>query len=554
MDLGGFFMLTKKTNSPIVAAQKAEVKSDIRYILNRLVSMIETNKKEYDALVSNICAELDAKKVVNGVKTTEDKFSLQECYVIRQALHSNLVRILEASKVQSSSKSKTKKSVTSSVTNIRYVADPSGKYHVIGEEDGKERILFQTDNEQTAKDFVSDKSILAAEEVDTQDDSGDEELRADDIDAVVDDEMSVDENEDVDAFGDEMAEIDNVASKYDELVEAGNNLLSAIDMGIDEVARLEAVTNLAEIRVKIEDIIDELDNINLNDIDPLGNSGEDVSTRLNKIADEMKALETKSIDIIGEYVPGSTNDSMGSDAENEIQDVVESAEMVEDIDSNSEIDYEDDTIGDVVDDETSDTLEEKISDRAVDLDNSNMDSTDEEFEADTEDADTEETDDIVDDNTFDDTDIADENPEDISIISQLDEAIDKLLDSVIVPGNKVDEVADIKNQIENLTESLNGNEAEAVEDELVDFQDDSEDVTDIVPVDESDSAKIDDAIEQTMDDSELTQSQNPAADAVDPAEASVNKDDSEDSDNKAIFGNGEDKYSNRRNRNKRKRF
>lgn len=548
-------MLTKKTNSPIVAAQKAEVKSDIRYILNRLVSMIETNKKEYDALVSNICTELDAKKVVNGVKTTEDKFSLQECYVIRQALHSNLVRILEASKVQSSSKSKAKKSVTSSVTNIRYVADPSGKYHVIGEEDGKERILFQTDNEQTAKDFVSDKSILAAEEVDGADDATEaEELRADDMDAVVDDEMSVDENEDTVEFDDEMSEIDDIASKYDELVDAGNNLLSAIDMGIDEVARLEAVTNLAEIRVKIEDIIDELNNINLNDIDPLGNSGEDVSTRLNKIADEMKALETKSIDIIGEYVPGSTNDSMGSDAENEIQDVVESAEMVEDIDSNSEIDYEDDTIGDVVDDETSDTLEEKISDRAVDLDNNNMDSTDEEFEADTEDVDTEETDDIMDDNMFDDMDIADESSEDVSIISQLDEAIDKLLDSVIVPGNKVDEVADIKNQIENLTESLSGNEAEAGDDELVDFQDDSEDVTDIVPVDESDSAEIDDAIEQTMDDSELTQTQNPAADAVDPAEACVNKDGSEDSENKAIFGNGEDKYSNRRNRNKRKRF
>lgn len=548
-------MLTKKTNSPIVAAQKAEVKSDIRYILNRLVSMIETDKKEYDALVSNICTELDAKKVVNGVKTTEDKFSLQECYVIRQALHSNLVRILEASKVQPSSKSKTKKSVTSSVTNIRYVADPSGKYHVIGEEDGKERILFQTDNEQTAKDFVSDRSILAAEEVDDPDDATEtEELRADDMDAAVDDEMSVDENEDTVEFDDEMSEIDDIASKYDELVDAGNNLLSAIDMGIDEVARLEAVTNLAEIRVKIEDIIDELNNINLNDIDPLGNSGEDVSTRLNKIADEMKALETKSIDIIGEYVPGSTNDSMGSDAENEIQDVVESAEMVEDIDSNSEIDYEDDTVDDVVDDETSDTLEEKISDRAVDLDNSNMDSAEEEFEADDEDMDTEETDDVVDDNTFDDMDIADENPEDVSIISQLDEAIDKLLDSVIVPGNKVDEVADIKNQIENLTESLSGNDAEAVEDELADFQDDNEDVTDIVPVDESDSAEIDDAIEQTMDDSELTQTQNPAADAVDPAEACVNKDDSEDNENKAIFGNGEDKYSNRRNKNKRKRF
>lgn len=549
-------MLTKKTNSPIVAAQKAEVKSDIRYILNRLVSMIETNKKEYDALVSNICAELDAKKVVNGVKTTEDKFSLQECYVIRQALHSNLVRILEASKVQSSSKSKTKKSVTSSVTNIRYVADPSGKYHVIGEEDGKERILFQTDNEQTAKDFVSDKSILAAEEVDTQDDSGDEELRADDIDAVVDDEMSVDENEDADAFGDEMAEIDNVASKYDELVEAGNNLLSAIDMGIDEVARLEAVTNLAEIRVKIEDIIDELDNINLNDIDPLGNSGEDVSTRLNKIADEMKALETKSIDIIGEYVPGSTNDSMGTDAESEVQDVVESAEMVEDIDSNSEIDYEDDTIDDIVDDDSSDSLEEKISDRAVDLDNSNVNSDEDEFETDTdaEDIDVEETDDVVDDSMPDDEVIADENPEDVSIISQLDEAIDKLLDSVIVPGNKVDEVADIKNQIESLTDSLNGNAAEDVEDEFADFQDDGEATTDIVPVDESDSAEIDDTIEQTMDDSELTQSQNPAADAVDPAEASVNKDDSEDSNNKAIFGNGEDRYSNRRNKNRRKRF
>ena len=548
-------MLTKKTNSPIVAAQKAEVKSDIRYILNRLVSMIETDKKEYDALVSNICTELDAKKVVNGVKTTEDKFSLQECYVIRQALHSNLVRILEASKVQPSSKSKTKKSVTSSVTNIRYVADPSGKYHVIGEEDGKERILFQTDNEQTAKDFVSDRSILAAEEVDDPDDATEtEELRADDMDAAVDDEMSVDENEDTTEFDDEMSEIDDIASKYDELVDAGNNLLSAIDMGIDEVARLEAVTNLAEIRVKIEDIIDELNNINLNDIDPLGNSGEDVSTRLNKIADEMKALETKSIDIIGEYVPGSTNDSMGSDAENEIQDVVESAEMVEDIDSNSEIDYEDDTVDDVVDDETSDTLEEKISDRAVDLDNSNMDSTEEEFEADDENTVVEETDDVVDDNMFDDMDITDENPEDVSIISQLDEAIDKLLDSVIVPGNKVDEVADIKNQIENLTESLSGNEADAAEDELADFQDDNEDVTDIVPVDESDSAEIDDAIEQTMDDSELTQTQNPAADAVDPAEACVNKDDSEDSENKAIFGNGEDKYSNRRNRNKRKRF
>lgn len=548
-------MLTKKTNSPIVAAQKAEVKSDIRYILNRLVSMIETNKKEYDALVSNICTELDAKKVVNGVKTTEDKFSLQECYVIRQALHSNLVRILEASKVQSSSKSKTKKSVTSSVTNIRYVADPSGKYHVIGEEDGKERILFQTDNEQTAKDFVSDKSILAAEEVDDDVDATEtEELRADDMDAVVDDEMSVDENEDTTEFDDEMAEIDDIASKYDELVDAGNNLLSAIDMGIDEVARLEAVTNLAEIRVKIEDIIDELNNINLNDIDPLGNSGEDVSTRLNKIADEMKALETKSIDIIGEYVPGSTNDAMGTDAESEIQDVVESAEMVEDIDSNSEIDYEDDTIDDVVDDDTSDTLEEKISDRADDLDNNNIDSTEEEFEADAEDVDTEETDDAVDDNMFDDIDISDENQEDVSIISQLDEAIDKLLDSVIVPGNKVDEVADIKNQIENLTESLSGNETEAVEDEFADFQDNNEDVTDIVPVDESDSAEIDDAIEQTMDDSELTQTQNPAADAVDPAEACVNKDDSEDSENKAIFGNGEDKYTNRRNRNKRKRF
>lgn len=548
-------MLTKKTNSPIVAAQKAEVKSDIRYILNRLVSMIETNKKEYDALVSNICTELDAKKVVNGVKTTEDKFSLQECYVIRQALHSNLVRILEASKVQSSSKSKTKKSVTSSVTNIRYVADPSGKYHVIGEENGKERILFQTDNEQTAKDFVSDKSILAAEEVDGADDATEaEELRADDMDAVVDDEMSVDENEDTVEFDDEMSEIDDIASKYDELVDAGNNLLSAIDMGIDEVARLEAVTNLAEIRVKIEDIIDELNNINLNDIDPLGNSGEDVSTRLNKIADEMKALETKSIDIIGEYVPGSTNDAMGTDAESEIQDVVESAEMVEDIDSNSEIDYEDDTIDDVVDDDTSDTLEEKISDRADDLDNSNIDSTEEEFEDDAEDVDTEEIDDVVDDNMFDDIDISDENPEDVSIISQLDEAIDKLLDSVIVPGNKVDEVADIKNQIENLTESLSSNETETVEDELADFQDNNEDVTDIVPVDESDSAEIDDAIEQTMDDSELTHTQNPAADAVDPAEACVNKDDSEDSENKAIFGNGEDKYSNRRNRNKRKRF
>ena len=48
-------MLNEKT-SAIIAAQKAEVKADIRYMLNRLVSMIETNQEKYSVLVSDICS------------------------------------------------------------------------------------------------------------------------------------------------------------------------------------------------------------------------------------------------------------------------------------------------------------------------------------------------------------------------------------------------------------------------------------------------------------------------------------------------------------------
>ena len=80
-------MLNEKT-SAIIAAQKAEVKADIRYMLNRLVSMIETNQEKYSALVSDICNDLDSKAIVGGSNSGKDKYSVRECLVIRDFLFS----------------------------------------------------------------------------------------------------------------------------------------------------------------------------------------------------------------------------------------------------------------------------------------------------------------------------------------------------------------------------------------------------------------------------------------------------------------------------------
>ena len=170
-------MLNEKT-SAIIAAQKAEVKADIRYMLNRLVSMIETNQEKYSVLVSDICNDLDSKAIVSGSNSGKDKYSLRECLVIRQAIQDQMNEVI------ASKQNNGKKAIKASVTNLRYIADASGKYHVVGTENGQEKIVFQTDNEQAAKDFVnnSKSAVTAAEEPNDADITAEDEF--DDIPAV----------------------------------------------------------------------------------------------------------------------------------------------------------------------------------------------------------------------------------------------------------------------------------------------------------------------------------------------------------------------------------
>lgn len=524
-------MLNEKT-SAIIAAQKAEVKADIRYMLNRLVSMIETNQEKYSALVSDICNDLDSKAIVSGSNSGKDKYSLRECLVIRQAIQDQMNEVI------ASKQNNGKKAIKANVTNLRYIADASGKYHVVGIENGQEKIVFQTDNEQAAKDFVNNSkstAVTAAEEPDDADIPAEDEF-----DDIPSERAASGEDEDIDnEFEDE--ENDALIAKYDEINELGNRLLSDVDNGINEVTQLEAVTDLAEVRVEIEDALNDLNTMKFDSDDF---DEDELQSTIDEITEKLHTLETKAIDIIGKYVPGSDTETMGTDAKTEVDEALAASEIVED----DEIEEESDENSDA-------EVERQINEDAEELDDDFDDDLD--FDDDSEDFDSEEDD--FEDDDFDDEESYDEESDDAPDSEEITEALDNadeegfsdededistseisdllddLLDNVTVPGDKVEEVAEIKSNIEELLDSEDDFSDEEIDsEELEDFEDEDLDDSDV---------ETEDIVEETSDeldfdeiDSEIEEQISPKEDLVDipsPAEDAITDEDEFESEEDA---------------------
>lgn len=451
-------------DAAIIASQKAEIKADIKYMLNRLVAMIETDKEKYSALVSDICNDLNSTtKDENGKK---DKYSLIECLVIRHAIFEQLKSVM------SSKNAKT--AIKANVTNLRYVSDPTGGFHVIGTEDGVEKIVFQTDNEQKAKDFVSHQGVIAAP---AEDPEGFDDIPSEgfDPDADVDTDIPSEEN-----FGmEEDTDFDNLNNRYDEINDLGTKLLGDIDNGIQEVTQLQAVTDLAEIRVEIEDTLDELSRISLND-SQAGDSN-DFETAIADAEEKLHNLETQAIDIIGKYVPGSESETMGTDAENDVAEAVESAEVQEDEDANQqnrEIDRMD-ANNDELPTYSRQQTEEAINETAEELDR--QESAQNSAPESTQSAQPNQQEQVSPIDNIDDVDFSDTNFDETEFDANNDDfdtgdfnqLLDELMSNVIVPGDKVEAVAEVKSKLQNAaTEpapvvTKNNNIDEQIEDKMI---------------------------------------------------------------------------------------
>jgi len=286
------------------------LKDDIKFMLTSLVSNMQDKNEDYDNLIADIYNELDNLSVI-------------DLYVTREYVKDS-VESLTANK-------KPEKTKAIAAAQMRVISDSVGNYYVVVNEGGQEKIVFQTNNKAKADEFIRNNqqnAAMAAAPEDDLDSDTHEDLtsipkddlpkfnvgknnKEDELDINVDEE----EFEDDDNIGDKVLE------EINELTERADHLISAIDNAIDVVPDLDAITDLVNIKITIQDRLDELNSTNPN--------SPDLDEAMEALRNDLEEYESKALDIINKSSPGNVEGQVV--VEDEIEEELEDEEDKEDI-------------------------------------------------------------------------------------------------------------------------------------------------------------------------------------------------------------------------------
>jgi hypothetical protein len=385
---------------------KNRLKDDIRFMLSNLVKSFDDAGEDYNSLISEIYDELD-------------NLSLVDLCVTREYIKDS-VSALNSSKQFK----KPKKSMLAA--RLKVISDNVGNFYVVSEDGGQEKIVFQTSDKNRADQFVRDNqknaAVAAAPEDELEGDVSEDiaEIPEDDLpntrtdknDTDDEDEDSLGEldDEEEELNGEEEDEVDQeTLDEIEELIERADHLIAAIDNSIDVVPDLDAITDLVNIKVSIQDRVDEL-----NSKDP---AAPDLDEAMEALRSELEEYESKALDIINKNTPNGEED----------KEEEEEAEDTEPVEESTIIKGEEELPDDETDEEESPEseedeleLDEEFDDSGEEFEDVELDSEEEPFGEDTEELNEEE--------------LSEDN---------IDELIDDLLSSVEDLEEKIEDVREI---------------------------------------------------------------------------------------------------------------
>jgi len=283
---------------------KNRLKDDIKFMLTSLVSNMQDKNEDYDNLIADIYNELDNLSVI-------------DLYVTREYVKDSIESLTADRKPE--------KTKTIAAAQMRVISDSVGNYYVVVNEGGQEKIVFQTNNKAKADEFIRNNqqnAAMAAAPEDDLDSDTHEDLtsipkddlpkfnvgknnKEDELDINVDEE----EFEDDDNIGDKVLE------EINELTERADHLISAIDNAIDVVPDLDAITDLVNIKITIQDRLDELNSTNPN--------SPDLDEAMEALRNDLEEYESKALDIINKSSPGNVEGQVVVEDELEDDDLVD---------------------------------------------------------------------------------------------------------------------------------------------------------------------------------------------------------------------------------------
>ena len=292
---------------------KNRLKDDIRFMLSNLVKSFDDAGEDYNSLISEIYDELD-------------NLSLVDLCVTREYIKDS-VSALNSSKQFK----KPKKSMLAA--RLKVISDNVGNFYVVSEEGGQEKIVFQTSDKNKADQFVRDNqknaALAAAPEDELEDDVSEDiaEIPEDDLpntrvgkngtDNEDEDSLDEEDEEEEELNGEEEDEVDQeTLDEIEELIKRADHLIAAIDNSIDVVPDLDAITDLVNIKVSIQDRVDEL-----NSKDP---AAPDLDEAMEALRSELEEYESKALDIINKNTPNGEEDKEEEEEAEDTEPVEES--------------------------------------------------------------------------------------------------------------------------------------------------------------------------------------------------------------------------------------
>lgn len=444
---------------------KEMLKNDIKIMLCRLTDMIEDGNSNYSSIVSKIHSELDT-------------LTPLDLFVTREYMYDALSNILASTVIDEPETQPTalKEAVSLTSANLKVVPDSAGNFFVMTNENGQDKIIFQTNDKTKADEYVKTNSMNPAIAAPVEENPEQEltdvptddlpntkaEARAPDADPTIPEEPMPEDQPMEEPI--EEPENPNV-ERMDVVIQKGNDLLSAIENSIDVVPDLNAITELVTIKVAIQDKIDAISTS-----DP---SDPKLDQMLSSLESMLEQVESQAIDTINKNAPGAEVDEpvpaeeVKEKVEQELEPEVDEMEIPEEdeepamesvITEGEEFEAEGE-----VDEETGKVdlaVKDNVSEDAPSADDvSDALDSDEDFEdEDLEDLDLEE-------------DFEDEKMEE----SNLESLIDELVSIAEESGADPERLDEIKENIYQELDSSDGDMEEDFDDELGEFEEVPED-------------------------------------------------------------------------------
>jgi len=447
---------------------KDKLKDDIRFMLTSLVSQLKNTDEDYNTLIADIYNDLD-------------NLSMIDLYVMREYVKDSVNHL----KAEKQANKIPKKGMLAA--KMKVISDDVGNFYVVVEKNGEERIVLQTTDKNKADQYVRDNqsnvAMAAAPEDEIEDDVNEDltSIPEDDLPNTrvnkPDDEDDEDESdiEELDEFDSDEVDAE-VLEEINELIDRADHLVSVIDNSIDVVPDLDAITELVNIKVTIQDKMDEL-----NSMDP---SSPDLDEAMEALRNELEEYESKALDIIDKNTPWTEKESEGEEDVEEFDEDEEDESVEESIVVEEEKEFIDD---ENLNDDEFDDKEEDIEE----FDEDENEEVDEEFdeesdvELDEEDLETNDIDELIDDllSTLEDVEEKVEDiKETVESKAKIDTSNEELDEDEDLDEEESDDVEEEDISLESSILSPSGNSLEKGEKEDPELESDTP-VTKMIPED-----------------------------------------------------------------------